>query len=33
YGLALGYGAASIAAGFLALFVATGLTRRTRIAA
>ncbi len=33
YGLAVGYAGASVGAGFLALFLATGLTRRTRITA
>jgi CrcB protein len=32
WALAAGYGAASIAAGFLAVFVATNLVRRVRIA-
>lgn len=31
YGLALGYGVATAAVGFLAVFVATGLTRRARL--
>jgi CrcB protein len=33
YGLAAGYGAASVVGGFGAVFVATALTRRVRIAA
>jgi CrcB protein len=33
YGLALGYAAASIAAGFAAIFLATTVTRRTRVSA
>jgi CrcB protein len=33
YGLAVGYGAASVAGGFGAVWVATALTRRVRIAA
>ncbi|MEA2423079.1 MAG: hypothetical protein QOF55_2178, partial [Thermoleophilaceae bacterium] len=30
-GLALGYGAASIAAGFAAIWAATAITRRVRV--
>jgi CrcB protein len=33
WGLALGYAAASIAAGFAAVFLATNMVRRVRLAA
>jgi CrcB protein len=33
YGLAVGYGAASVVCGFGAVFLATGLTRRARLVA